>query len=255
MIKIHTTSVNAVDWRGVRGMPLISRAMIGLLKPRNKIIGADVAGLVEAVGKGTKQFKPGDEVIGCLVDAGAGCFAEYVCAKESLLAPKLPCVSFEDAAALPMAAVTALQGLRDSGQIKPGHQVLINGASGGIGTFAVQIAKSFSAEVTAVCSTGALDMSKTLGADDIIDYTREDFTKNGKRYDMIFDVAATRTVNEYRNSLNENGICVVVGFPGNPTMRYMLNLGFARKKDSKKIAMLMAKNTSQSDLIFLNELI
>ena len=255
LIKIHAASINAIDWRSVRGTPFFSRTMTGLLKPRNIIPGADLAGVVEAVGKGTKQFKPGDEVIGCLIEVGAGCFAEYVCAKESLLAPKLLCVSFEYAASLPMAAVTALQGLRDAGKIKPGHKVLINGASGGIGTFAVQIAKAFGAEVTAVCSSGALGMSSSLGADDVVDYTREDFSKNDKRYDVIFDVAATRTVNEYRNSLTENGTCVVVGFPGNPVIGHLLSLGLSRKKDGKKIVVLMAKNTSQSDLIFLNELI
>ena len=255
LIKIYKASVNAADWHGVRGTPFFTRAITGLLKPRNKIPGGDFSGLVEAAGPGTKQFKPGDEVMGCLIDVGAGCFAEYVCAKESLLAPKLPCVSFEDAAALPMAAVTALQGLRDSGQIKPGHKVLINGASGGVGAFAVQIAKAFGAEVTAVCSTEALGMVSSLGVDDIVDYTREDFTKNGKQYDMILNVAATHTANEYRNSLTENGTCIMVGFSGTFMIGNMLSRFFSRKKDGKKIVMMMAQNTSQSDLIFLNELL
>ena len=255
LIKIHAASVNAADWHGVRGTPFFTRVITGLLKPRNKIPGGDLSGVVEAAGPGTKQFKPGDEVAGCLIDSGAGCFAEYVCAKESLLAPKLPCISFEEAAALPMAAVTALQGLRDSGQIKSGHKVLINGASGGVGTFAVQIAKAFGAEVTAVCSTKALDTVSSLGADDVVDYTKEDFMKNGKRYDLIFDIAATHTANEYRNSLTETGTCVLVSFAGTPRIGHMLKLRLSRKKDGKKIVMMMAKNTSRSDLIFLNELV
>jgi len=256
LVKVHAASVNAYDWHLLRAAPFFTRFLSGLFKPSNNILGADIAGVVEAVGSAAAQFKPGDEVYGCLESCGkgglaAGGFAEYVCAKESVLAPKPPGVSFEEAAALPMAAVTALQGLRDFGQIKPGQKVLINGASGGVGTYAVQIAKSFGAEVTGVSGARALDVVYSLGADYVIDYTTEDFTKNGKLYDLILDVAATRSVNDYRRSLKRNGISAVVGFS---TFRHLLSIGFARRKDGKKIVLVTAKNSSQNDLIVLNEL-
>jgi len=176
LIRIHTASVNAYDWHLLRAAPFLTRFSSGLFKPRNKILGADIAGVVESVGKTATQFKQGDEIYGCLESCGkgglaVGGFAEYVCAKESILAPKQSDITFEEAAALLMAAVTALQGLRDSGQIKYGQKVLINGASGGVGTFAVQIAKALGAEVTGVCSLGSVEMIHSLGADYIIDYT------------------------------------------------------------------------------------
>ena len=183
LIKLCAASVNPMDWHFMRGKPLFIRLMAGLFKPKSKILGCDIAGRIEAVGKNVKQFHPGDEVFG---GKGLGGFAEYVCAAEERFVLKPANISFEDAASVPVAALTALQGLRDKGRIQPGHQVLVDGASGGVGTFAIQIAKSFGAEVTAVCSTSKMDIARSLGADRVIDYTREDFTNNGQRYDLIF---------------------------------------------------------------------
>ncbi len=176
LIKVHAASVNAADWHLLRADPFIARLGSGLLKPKNKILGADIAGRVEAVGRNVKQFQPGDEVLGDISECGWGGFAEYVCASENALVLKPASMTFEEAAAVPFAGVTALQGLRDKGKIQSGQKVLINGASGGVGTFAVQIAKSFGAEVTGVCSTRNLDMARSLGADQVIDYTQQDFT-------------------------------------------------------------------------------
>ncbi len=179
LIEVHAASVNSWDWDLLRGTPFLNRLMFGLLKPRYKILGCDIAGRVDAVGRNTKRFQPGDEVFGDLSGFGCGGFAEYVCARENALALKPATMTFEEAAAVPQAAVLALQGLRDKGQIRPGQKVLINSAGGGVGTFTVQIAKSFGAEVTGVDSTGKLDMLCSIGADQVIDYTQEDFTKNG----------------------------------------------------------------------------
>ena len=185
LVKIFAASVNAADWHLLRADPILARFATGLLKPKNTILGSDIAGRVEAVGSNVKQFKPGDDVFGDISGCGWGGFAEYVCVIETALALKPTNLTFEQAAAVPMAAVTALQGLRDKGQIQAKQKVLINGASGGVGTFAVQIAKAFGAEVTGVCSTRNMDMVRSIGADHVIDYTREDFTKNGQQYDLI----------------------------------------------------------------------
>ncbi len=186
LVKVHAASLNAGDWHMLIGEPFFLRLVAwGLLKPKHKILGLDIAGRVEAVGRNVKQFQPGDEVFG---ESGFGAFAEYRCVTEDKLVLKPANISFEKAAAVPEAAVVALQGLRDKGQIQPGQKVLINGASGGVGTFAVQIAKSFGAEVTAVCSTRNLDMARSIGADQVIDYTQEDFTQNEPRYDLILAV-------------------------------------------------------------------
>jgi NADPH:quinone reductase-like Zn-dependent oxidoreductase len=208
LIKIRAASVNALDWHFMRGEPFIIRLMIGgLLKPKIPRLGVDVAGQVEAVGRNVTQFKPGDEVFG----ACRGAFAEYVCAPEEKLTLKPGNISFEDAAAVPVAAITALQGLRDKGRIRRGHKVLVDGASGGVGTFAVQIAKSFGAEVTAVCSTKNLDTARSIGADRVIDYTREDFTRDGQRYDLIFGANAYHSIFDYRRALSRDGIFVGAG--------------------------------------------
>jgi NADPH:quinone reductase-like Zn-dependent oxidoreductase len=183
LIKVHATSVNWADWHNLRADPFLVRLAAGLLRPKNKILGFDVAGRVEAAGRSATQFKPGDDVYGDIYKHGGGAFAEYVAVPENILLLKPAGMTSEEAAAVPVAAVTALQGLRDHGHIQPGHKVLINGASGGIGTFAVQIAKSFDAEVTGVCSTRNLDLVRSIGADQVIDYTQEDFTQNGQRYD------------------------------------------------------------------------
>jgi NADPH:quinone reductase-like Zn-dependent oxidoreductase len=209
LIKVCAASVNPLDWRFMRGRPYIIRIMSGLRKPKDTRIGHDVAGQVEAIGGSVTQFKPGDEVFGSC----SGSFAEYACASESELVIKPDNVTFEQAASAPVAAFTALQGLRDKGQIQPGQKVLINGAAGGVGTFAVQIAKWFGADVTGVCSTRNVDMVRSLGADHVIDYTREDFTRRGRRYDLIFDCIGNHSLSACRRCLNSNGAFIIVGGP------------------------------------------
>ena len=208
LIRVRAASVNPLDWRLMRGRPWVIRFMIGgLLKPKAGRPGADVAGVVDAVGPRVTRFKPGDEVFG----AGRGAFAEYVCLREDRLALKPVSISFDDAAAVPVAALTAIQGLRDHGHIQRGHAVLIDGASGGVGTFAIQIARSLGAEVTAVCSTRNVDTARALGADHVIDYTRDDFAKNGRRYDLILAANAHRSIFDYRRALAPEGFFVMAG--------------------------------------------
>ena len=214
LIKVQAASVNYSDWVYVRGKPFVARLMgSGLLKPKNMMLGADVAGRVEAIGRNIKQFRPGDDVYGDLSVCGWGGFAEYVSVPEHAIALKPANLTFEEAAAVPQAAIVALQGLRDKGHAsrQPGQKVLINGASGGIGTFAVQIAKFLGAEVTGVCSTRNLDMVRSIGADHVIDYTREDFTQNGQRYDLILDIKAYRSILDYERALSPEGVYVLVG--------------------------------------------
>ena len=221
LVKLYAASLNTLDRGGMRG-PLFARPMIGgLLKPKYKILGSDIAGQVEAVGKNVKRFHPGDEVFGAKDWFGRrrlGGFAEYVCAVEDKLVLKPANISFEAAAAVPVAAITALQGLRDKGQIRQGQKVLIDGASGGVGTFAIQIAKSFGAEVTAVCSTRNQDTARSIGADHVIDYTREDFTQSGLRYDLIMAANAYHSLFDYRRALSRDGIYVWAGGEG-PMLR------------------------------------
>ena len=213
LIKIHAASINSRDWRYMRANPFFIRLMPGgLLRPKNKILGGDVAGQVEAIGNNAKRFKPGDEVFGYLPSAtGRGTFAEYVCAKENTITLKPANLTFKQVAAVPVAAMTALQGLRDKGNIQPGQKVLIIGASGGVGTFAVQIAKAFGAEVTAVCSTRNLGMVRSLGADHVLDYKKEDFTQNGQQYDLILAVNGYHPISDYLRALKPEGTYVVVG--------------------------------------------
>ena len=201
LVKVHATSVNAADWHLLTADIFLVRLNAGLLKPKHTILGSDIAGRVEAVGRNVKQFQAWRCGVRRCFRAASGGFAEYVTAPESALALKPANLSFEEAAAVPLAAITALQGLRDLGQIQPGQKVLINGASGGVGTFAVQIAKYFGAEVTAVCSTRNLDMARTLGADHVIDYTKEDFTQNGQQYDLIVAVNGYHPISAYRRAL------------------------------------------------------
>ena len=207
LVQVRAASVNPLDWHFMRGEPWFMRLMIGLRKPKDTRLGVDVAGVVEAVGRNVTQFKPGDAVFG----GCRGAFAERVCAKEDELALKPAHLSFEQAAAVPVAALTALQGLCDKGRIQPGHKVLIDGASGGVGTFAIQLAKSFGAEVTAVCSTGNLQTARSLSADHVVDYTRDNFTRNGLRYDLILAVNAYHSIFDYRRALSRGGICVKSG--------------------------------------------
>jgi len=248
LVKVQAASVNYSDWAFVRGKPFLVRLMgVGLLKPKITILGADIAGQVEAVGRNVKQFQPGDEVYGDLAGCGWGGFAEYVSVPENALALKPANMTFEEAAAVPQAAVVALQGLRDKGQIQPGQKVLINGASGGNGTFAVQIAKSFGAEVTGVCSTRNLDMVRSIGADQVIDYTQEDFTKSGQHYDLIFDIAAYRSILDYKRVLSPRGIYVLAG----GSIARMLQ---ASMTGGKKMTNFSAK-PNQKDLISIKELL
>ena len=250
LIKVHAASVNYSDWSFVRGKPFLIRMYQGLLKPKNTILGADIAGRVEAVGRSVKQFQPGDEVFGDISECGFGGFAEYVSVPENALALKPTNMTFEEAAAVPQAATTALQGLRDKEQIQPGQKILINGASGGIGTFAVQIAKSFGAEVTGVCSTRNLDMVRSIGADHVIDYTQEDFTQNKQRYDLILDIVANRSVSDYTRALSPKGNYVAVAF--NPSSLFLGSL--ISMTGSKKVSSLAAK-TNVKDLVFMKELL
>lgn len=207
LIKVRAAALNPLDWRLMRGQPYFLRIGMGLLKPKEPRAGRDVAGEVEAVGRKVTLFKPGDEVFGVCV----GALAEYACGSESKLAMKPTCLSFDEAAAIPIAALTALQGLRDLGQIQPGQAVLINGAAGGVGTFAVQIAKAFGAHVTGVCSTVNVDMVRAIGADHVIDYTQEDFTRSKVRYDLILDNIGNHSLSTCRRALTPAGRLVMVG--------------------------------------------
>jgi NADPH:quinone reductase-like Zn-dependent oxidoreductase len=213
LIKIQAASINARDWRFMRAKPFFIRLMPGgFQQPKNKILGADVAGRIEAVGSNVKLFQPGDDVFGYLPSStGRGTFAEYVCANEKAITLKPANLTFEQAAAVPVAAMTALQGLRDKGNLQPGQKVLIDGASGGVGTFALQIAKAFGAEVTAVCSTRNLKMVRSLGADHVIDYKVEDFTQNGQQYDLILAVNGYHPISDYLRALNAEGTYVIAG--------------------------------------------
>ena len=203
------TSVNPLDWHLLRGHPYFARTSAGWRTPKRSIPGVDVAGRVEAVGKNVTRFKPGDEVFG---EKSRGC-AEYVCAREAMLVPKPATLTFEEAAAIPAAGVTALTALRDKGRIQAGQRVLINGASGGVGTFAVQIAKADGSEVTGICSGPNMNLVRSLGADHVIDYTRDDFTRTGTRYDLIIDNVGNRSLRDLRRILAPNGTLVIVGAP------------------------------------------
>ena len=253
LIKVHAASLNAADWHYLRAGPFLIRFTSGLLKPKNTFLGADVAGRVEAVGRTVTQFKPGDEIFGDLSESGRGTFAEYVCASENALALKPANISYEEAAAVPMAAVVALQGLR-TGKIQSGQKVLINGASGGVGMFAVQIAKSFGAEVTAVCSTRNLELVRSIGADHVIDYSREDFIQNGQRYDLILAVNGYRSISDYKRALSPTGRYVMSGGTTAQMFEAMLLGSWMSRNGSQKMGNLAAK-PNQKDLIFVKELL
>lgn len=255
LVRVRATSVNAGDWHLMRGDPFLTRLMFGgILKPKIKILGMDIAGTVEAVGKDVTQFQVGDEVYGDLSESGFGAFAEYVCAIESALTLKPANTSFEQSATVPGAALTALQGLRDCGQIQSGQKVLINGASGGVGSFAVQMAKAFGAEVTAVCNTHKIEMIKTLGADHIIDYTQTDITKNGQEYDLILDAAAYRSVFDYRPILKPEGTYVLIGGSIARLFQVLLFGAVISRIMHRKLKCLMVK-PHRSDLVILKEMI
>jgi NADPH:quinone reductase-like Zn-dependent oxidoreductase len=251
LVKVRAACINKADLYFLRG-PFVVRLMgAGLLKPKNKTLGTDIAGRVEAVGRNVKQFQPGDEVFGW---CGQRAFAEYACAREDALVLKPTNVTFEEAAAVPVAATTALQGLRDKGKIRAGQKVLINGASGGVGTFLVQIAKSFGAEVTAVCSTGKLEIARSIGADHVIDYTREDFTKSGQRYDLIVAANGYHSILDYRHALNSEGVCVGTGGSMGQIFQGLLLAPLISMVGRKKMVAFMAK-LNQKDLDQLRELL
>ena len=247
LVKVRAASVNPLDWHFVEGTPYFMRLMgVGLRKPKDTRLGVDFAGTVEAVGKNVTKFKPGDEVFG----GRTGAFAEYVCVREPRAVALKPAnITFEQAASVPIAAITALQGVRDEGKVQPGQKVLINGASGGVGTFAVQIAKSLGADVTGVCSTRNLDMVRSLGADHVIDYTKEDFTKGDQRYDVILDNVANRSLSECRRVLNPDGRYVLIGGGGANEGRW---LGPGLTQAVK--AMILSKFVSQKMGMMLGEL-
>lgn len=255
LIEVHAACVNAYDWHFLTADIFLVRLMgVGLFKPKNTRLGADVAGRVEAVGKNARQFQPGDEVFGDLAGNGNGSFAEYVSGPESAFSLKPANLSFEEAAAVPMAATTALQGLRDEGHIQPGQQVLINGASGGVGTFAVQIAKWFGAEVTAVCSTRNLDQARSLGADHVIDYTKEDFTQSGRQYDLILGANGYHSLSAYKRALTPRGVYVMAGGSMAQIFQAMLLGSWMSKTGGKKMGGVSAK-PNQEDLAFLKGLL
>jgi NADPH:quinone reductase-like Zn-dependent oxidoreductase len=248
LVKVRAASVNAADWHVLRGKPLFSRATLGLLRPKRQVLGVDIAGQVEAVGSGVTRFRPGDEVYANLLDHGYGGFAEYVSAPVDVMSLKPPSLSFEEAAAVPMAAATALQGLRRHGELQPGQRVLINGASGGVGTFAVQLAKAYGAEVTAVTSTRNLELVRSLGADHVLDYTTTDALGGGQRYDLILDTVGNRSVPDLRRALAQGGKAAVTGFTS------VAKLLAVSLRGGKDIAQVQAHVTTR-DLELLSELI
>jgi NADPH:quinone reductase-like Zn-dependent oxidoreductase len=251
LIKVYAVSINDWDWGLLQGIPFINRLLFGLLKPKKRILGSDIAGRIEAVGKNVKLFQPGDEVFGDLSGDWGG-FAEYVCARENALALKPTRMTFNEAAAIPQAAMLAVQGLRDAGQIQAGQKILINGAGGGVGTFAVQIAKLYGVEVTGVDSSGKLDMLRSIGFDQVIDYTKEDFTKKGQCYDLILDVKTNRSIFDYMRALSPNGIYVTVGGSTARLIQVLL-LGPLISMISKKNIRLVGLKPNK-DLAYMNEL-
>lgn len=253
LVKIVAAAANPLDWHGMRGEPFLVRIGGEFRRPKDPRLGADIAGRVEAVGKNVTEFKPGDEVFGAV---GVGGFAEYVCTREKNLALKPANVSFEQAAAAPVVGYTAVQGFRHAGGIRAGQKVLVNGAAGGIGTFAVQFAKSCGAEVTGVCSTRNLELVRSIGADHVVDYTREDFTRNGQQYDLIYDSIGNRSVIDYRRALKPQGICVIAGFTSMLRLFEHMILGpLVSKRGDKKVGMMGISNANKEDLLVIKELL
>jgi NADPH:quinone reductase-like Zn-dependent oxidoreductase len=264
LVKVRASSLNAADFETLRGVFIVR--MVAPLRPMHKILGSDIVGQVEAVGSGVKRFQPGDEVFGDLFVCGFGAFAEYACAPESALAPKPASMTFEEAATYPQAAVLALQNLRgigspptsriflEKGPLEPGQKVLINGAGGGVGTFAVQLAKHFGAEVTGVDSARKLDMLRSIGADHVIDYRQEDYTRSGQRYDLILDVVAHRSIFAYRRALSPNGMFVYVGGSTAAIFQSLLVAPLISRNSTRKMGVVEQKPNRIEDLVFLQEL-
>jgi len=252
LVKIHAAAVNDWDWGLVRGEPFLMRLIGGLFKPKFKILGIEIAGQIEAVGKNVKQFKPGDKVLGDISECGFGGFAEYVCVPENALALKPDVMTFNEAAAIPHAAALAMQGLIDIGQIQSGQKLLINGAGGGVGTIGIQIAKLYNVEVTGVDSADKLDMLRGVGFDHVIDYKQEDFTKNGQRYDLILDTKTNRSIFNYLRALSSNGMYVTVGGYLTRILQALI-LGPLISMFSKKKIRIVALKPNK-DLAYVNEL-
>jgi NADPH:quinone reductase-like Zn-dependent oxidoreductase len=254
-VKVHAASVNYPDWSFLRGRPFLARLMSGgLVEPKHSVLGADIAGQVEAVGVDVNQFQPGDEVFGDISACGFGGFAEYVSVPETALAPKPANLTYEEAAAVPMAGVVALQGLRDVGRVRSGQQVLIVGASGGNGSFAVQMAKAFGAEVTGVCSTRNVDLVRSLGADRVIDYVKEDFASSGPRYDLVLATAGYRSILDYSRALLPNGTYVAVGGSMGQIFQPML-LGPLISMGGRKRMLNLSAKPDQEDLVTVTALL
>jgi len=253
LVRVRAASINAADWYELTGTPYVARMQMGLRKPKSNTLGVDFAGTVEAVGRDVTQLRPGDDVFG----GRSGAFADYVCARRAVVA-KPAALTFEDAAAVPVAALTALQGLRDKGQLQAGQKVLINGASGGVGTFAIQIAKALGAEVTGVCSTRNVDTARSLGADHVIDYTREDFTQTDRRYDLLLDIAGSRSWSECKRVLNPKATLVIVGAPkGNRSLGplgHIAKVRLASIPSSQRTLFFVAK-FNMPDMVVLRDLL
>lgn len=250
LVRVYASSVNMAEWYGMTGL-FLARIGGGLTRPKDTRLGADFSGVIEAVGEGVSDFKPGDEVFG----GRHGAFAEYVTVREAI-APKPANVTFEEAAAVPTAGITALQGLRDFGKIQPGQKVVINGASGGVGTFAVQIAKAFGAEVTAVCSTKNVECARQLGADHVFDYTKQDFTRSSQRYDLLFDVAGSRSWFAYRRVLKPDATVVLVGGPRTPLigpLSHIIKMRLASRGSGRNVVFFIAK-FRQEDFMVLKDM-
>jgi NADPH:quinone reductase-like Zn-dependent oxidoreductase len=256
LVKVHASSINSGDWRLMRGTPFLVRLMYGgLRKPKIKTLGVDFAGRVEAVGSEVTQFQPGDEVFGELSEYGFGGFAEYVCAAETALVRKPMNITFEQAATVPDAAIAALQALRDCGQLQAGQRVLINGASSGVGSFAVQIAKAFGAQVTAVCHPNKMQMLRSIGADQVLDYQQTDVTQSGQQYDLIVDIAAYRSVFDYLPILTRSGSYVLVGGSISRLFQVMLFLGPWISRTSQRSVKCLTSKPNQADLMVLSDLL
>ena len=253
LVKVRGISINPFDWRLMRGSPFLARLFNGILRPKNQILGADIAGDVVAVGNGVTEFKVGDAVFG---GSGFGGFAEYVKIPEKGLAHKPANVSYEDAASFPLVGFTALQGLRDAGNIQAGQKVLVNGASGGVGSMAVKLAKHFGAEVTGVCSTRNTELVRSIGADHVIDYTKTDFTQNGVQYDLIYDAKGNRTVADFQRALKPNGMAIVAGFTTLWHMiRFSIGAGRVSKRGTQKIGMMPTAIRAKADLLIIQDMI
>lgn len=253
LVRVHAASVNSWDWDNLRGEPFLVRALWGLFKPKLKVLGADIAGRVEAVGKNVTRFRPGDAVFGDLCECGWGGFAEYARAREDVLTLMPTNMTFEQAAAVPQAGVMALQGVHEYGRVQSGQKVLINGAGGGVGTFAIQMAKACGAEVTGVDSTGKLDFMRSVGADHVIDYTTHDFTRAGQRYDVILDVTAQRSMFDYKRALSPTGMYFMIGGATVRILQVLLVGGWLSLTRSKKRMALLVHKPNK-DLALFNEL-